>query len=369
MGFWHTGYQEHHQISSFWVEGQDVSLVVEHHCGQCGKFFQTIDKLVEHRFSNHPYLSAALLIRGREIGALPININTPLDPLDISIVNTDLALLNGRQIDLKKLAIQLSKLQNDTIFLTLSNSQLSSTYKINFNISSAEDLEGVENAFFELVKSKELTRSSIDKFILNTADFKSASIYINGLCEYFYGVLAKEGADSSSLSQGKYREKFNQSAEQLLDYSSTLSNYIKGLIAFHFNHFSEAKKFLNDGNIFNISSFFEQIFSGKDVDLEYYLIRESKFLENILVDEETNLILRTFRNTNPTRSDLNELYQEISDSKISDYGKVKIKILLIKLLLKCKIEKQAIQILTELKSLSNLESWVNQVIKKIEVMR
>jgi hypothetical protein len=369
MGFWHTGYVEHHQISSFWVEGQDVSLDIEHLCEQCGKVFQAIDKLIEHRFSIHPYQSTALLIRGREIGALPININTLLDPLDVSIVNTDSVLLNGRQIELKNLAIELSKLHNETISLTLSNAQLSSSYKINFNISSAEDLSGVENAFLELVKGKELTRDSIDKFILKTSDFKSASIYVNGLCQYFYGVLAKEGGESSSLSPIKYREKFNQSAEQLIDYSTVLSNYIKGLIAFHFNHFSEAKKFLNEGNIFNISSFFEKIFSGNDADLDDYLTIESKFLENILIDEETNLILRTFRNNNPTRADLNELCQEISAKKISDFGKLKIKILLIKLFIKCKIEKQAIPILIELKGLSNIESWANQLLIKIEEKR
>ena len=356
MGFWHTGYEEHHLVSSFWNPDETVDLLVEHKCEQCGKSFQTIDLLIEHRFGSHPYESPALLIRGREIGALPININTPLEPNDISVGNVVSAKLNGKQIDLSILRSKLSNVRQENIDLILSNDGLSSRYRINFNISSEEDLAGVEKEFLSLVEGKELSRSSIDKFIANTTIYKSAANYMDGLCEYFYGVLAKEGSESSSLSPGKYREKFNRSAEQLLDYSRTLANYIKGLIAFHFNHFPEAKKFLNEGNLFVVSSFYEEIFSGNDVDIGDY----------VLVDEETNLILQAFRGANPSRADLNRLDQEIYSDKISEFGKVKIKIVMIKLLLKCEIKKQAIPILRELKGLSNLEPWVNEVFRKIE---
>jgi hypothetical protein len=369
MGFWHTGYEEHHQVSSFWNPDEAVDLHVEHKCEQCKKSFQSIDFLIEHRFSAHPYESPVLLIRGKEIGALPININTLLEPKDISVGNVVTAIFNGSQIDLKELGLQLSKVRQQSIDLILSNDELSSRYRINFNISSVEDLAGVENQFLILVKSKELTISSIDKFIEKADFYKSATNYTDGLCEYLYGVLAKEGAKSSSLAPSKYREKFNRSAEQLMDYSSTLANYIKGLIAFHFNHFPEVKKFLNEGNLYSISSFYEQIFSGNDVDIENYATTESKLLENILLDAETNLILRAFRNANPSRADLIALDKESQSDKVSDFGKVKIKILMIKLFLKSKIEKQAIPILKELNGFSNLEPWTNQVIKKIELAR
>ena len=227
-------------------------------------------------------------------------------------------------------------------------------------------MAGVERAFLSLVEGKELNRSSIDKFISKSAIYKSAANYTDGLCEYFYGVLAKEGAQSSSLSQSKYREKFNRSAEQLVDYTGTLANFIKGLIAFHFNHFSESKNFLKHGNLFKMSCFYEQIFLGNDVDIDGYAAVETKLLENILIDEETNLILHAFRNTDPSRVDLNRLYQEVKSERLSEFGKVKIKILIIKLLVKSKMEKQAIPLLKDLKGLSNLEPWVNQVLIKIK---
>jgi len=369
MGFWTTGYEEHHQVSSFWNTDEAVDLCVEYKCEQCGKLFETIDFLIEHRFSAHSYECPILLIRGKEIGALPININTPLEPNDISFGNAIKAIFNGKQVDLKRLDLQLSSVRQENVDLILSNDELSSRYRINFNISSEEDLAGVEKEFFVLVDGKELTRSSINKFIKKTEVYKSAANYMDGLCEYFFGVLAKEGSESSSLSPGKYREKFNRATEQLIDCSRTIANYIKGLIAFHFNHFPEAKKFLNEGNLFIVSSFYEQIFSGNDVEIENYAIADSNLLENILVDEETNLILHAFRNTTPNRADLNKLYEEAKSDKVSEFGKIKIKILMIKLLLKYKIEKQAIQILVELKALSNLEPWVNRVFKKIELAR
>jgi hypothetical protein len=300
------------------------------------------------------------------LGALSIFINTPLAPSDIKIGNATSATLNGKEYVLGELVTQLSKVRQDNIDLILSNDGLSSRYRINFNISSKTDLEGVEKEFLILVESKELTRSSIDKFILKAAMYKSAANYMDGLSEYFYGVLAREGGKNSSLSQSKYREKFNRSAEQLVDYSRPLANFIKGLIAFHFNHFPEAKKFLNEGNLFKISSFYQQIFSGNDVDIKNYVIAETKLLENILVDEETNLILNAFRNNNPSRVDFNKLDEETRSDKISEFGKLKIKIIMIKLLIEYKIEKQAIPILRELKGLSNLEPWVNQVFRKIE---
>jgi hypothetical protein len=366
MGFWHTGYEEHHQVSSFWNADEAVDLRVEHKCERCGKSFADIDFLIEHRFSAHPFESPTLIIRGREIGSLPININTPLKPNDICYGNAFKAMLNGMQYELEELRLQLSKFHQESIDLILLNDELSSRYRINFNISSNSDLAGIEKEFLLLVESKELSRSSIDKFIANTIVYKSAANYMDGLCEYFYGVLAKEGSGSSSLSQSKYREKFNRSAEQLMDYSRTLANYVKGLIAFHFNHFPEAKKFLHEGNLFLISSFYEEIFSGNDVDIGDYVTIEGKILENILVDEETNLIIQAFRGINPSRADFNRLERETHSDKVSDFGKVKIKILMIKLLLKYEIKKQAIPILRELKSILNLEPWVNQVLKKIE---
>jgi predicted DNA binding protein len=84
------------------------------------------------------------------------------------------------------------------------------------------------------------------------------------------------------------------------------------------------------------------------------------------VDEETNLIINVFRNANPSRVDLNKLLEETRSDKISEFGKLKIKILVVKLLMQCKIERQAIPIIKELKGLSNLESWVDQALKKIE---
>jgi hypothetical protein len=366
MGFWHTGYEEHHQISSFWDSGQTLDLSVEYKCEQCGRTFQSVDFLVEHRFSAHPYKSPILFIRERQLGSLPININTPLNLEDISIGCASSAILNGKKMSLDELKQHLSKVRQENIDLILSNSELSLRYRINFNISSEEDLSGVESEFLRLVESKELTRSSIDRFILKAAPYKSATNYIDGLCEYFYGVLAKEGAESSSLLQSKYREKFNRSAGQLMDYSRPLANFVKGLIAFHFNHFLEARKFLNDGNLFKISGFYEQIFMGNDVEIKACESLATKFLENTLVDYETNLILNVFKNVDLSRVDLSNLDQEGQSDKLSEFGKIKIKILMIKLYIKSKNEKKAVPILKDLKGLSNLEPWVNKISKKIE---
>jgi hypothetical protein len=369
MGFWHTGYEEHHQVSTFWDSKESVNLKVEHKCEHCGKTFHKVDYLVEHRFGSHPYKSPFLLIRGKEIGSSSININSPLEPNDIFVGNTNTAILNQKEIDLARLNFQLSELRQQNVDLILSNSSLTSNYKINFNIASLEDLAGVEREFLTLVSGRELNGSSINMFISRTSIYKSAANYMNGLCQYFYGVLAKEGSKSSFLPPHKYREKFNSSAEELIDYSSQLANFIKGLIAFHFNHFPEAKKFLNEGTLFSISSFYDQIFLGNDIDIEVYPTTEGDLLENILVDEETNSILLAFRNVNPSRADLNVLDKESQSDKVSEFGKIKIKILMIKLFMKCKLEKQAIPILKELKSFSNLEPWVNQVLKKIEAIR
>lgn len=365
MGFWHTGYEEHHQVSSFWNSDESVNLCIEYKCEQCAESFNRLDLLVEHRFSAHPYETPTLLIRGKEAGSLPININTPLAPNEIAILNAVNSKINGSQVDLESVTLHLSKVQQENIDLILSNNELSSCYKLRFNISSYEDLLGVETEFLRLVQGRVLSISVINEFILKTLDYKSAANYVDGLCEYFYGVLAKEESEGSSLKPYKYREKFNRSAEELSDYSRTLANYIKGLIAFHFNHFAEAKSLLNDGNLFKISCFFDQIFSGNDVDFDGYLLAESQSLENMLIDEETNLVLNVFRNSNPSRADFISLEQGLRSTRVSEFGKVKLKILKVKLLIKYNDEKQAIPILKDLKSLTYIELWVSQVMKKI----
>ena len=61
-----------------------------------------------------------------------------------------------------------------------------------------------------------------------------------GICDYLYGVLAKERSHDASLSHEKYANKFNEAVEQLAAYDRPLARIIRSLVEFHFNHFEEA---------------------------------------------------------------------------------------------------------------------------------
>lgn len=213
-----------------------------YHCRHCDKAFGTPEELRIHRFEAHAYKRPLLFIRGIEVGTTPLRITQALRPDEVRASRYDSASVNGSPVSSTRLGQELARTTNDRLTVELANEGVAATFDITFEIASDADLIGVEGCFLAVARKRRLDRRAVEDFISAASEFPSAAGYCDGICEYLFAVLAKEGARDSSLPYEAYREKFNKSVESLKDFSRPLGNAIGAIIDFHFNHFSESEE-------------------------------------------------------------------------------------------------------------------------------
>src|SRR5689334_9460164 len=100
MGFWHTGYQEFHELTGLetWAPAPPT-----YHCAHCEAPFDCAEDVRIHRFASHPLRRPSLFVRGRELGTRPLRITQPLAAGDIRIDGCEQASLNGTEISVAAL--------------------------------------------------------------------------------------------------------------------------------------------------------------------------------------------------------------------------------------------------------------------------
>jgi hypothetical protein len=291
MGFWHTGYIEFHEPVGL-GDGYPPPPPV-YPCQHCGEEFLTPDDLRAHRFERHPFSRPVLMIRGFEIGSAPVRISRRLSPSQVEALKCETALLNGQPLPPKELGSQLSKLRNETVKIELWNGEIAATFELRICVAGEADLVGVERAFEEVRRQRRLDIRAIEDFIDAGRAFPSAVDYLDGICEYFYSVLAKERAEDSSLPYKQYRAKLSRSADRLKDFRRPLANTIQALIEFHFNHFREAEAFAPGFRVGLTSQRFSRWLTGdiaaaRTIPLSTFDDR----LEKSLTDFETERLLK-----------------------------------------------------------------------------
>jgi hypothetical protein len=260
MGFWHTGYIDFHEPVG--LEGSYPPETTVYQCQFCELTFDTADDLRTHRFDSHPYKRPLLFIRGLEVGTAQIRITRVLEPTEISVSRFDHARINGKSVTPKEFNKKLAKITNDRVAVELTNKGVSSRFDLSFEIASETDLEGVDSCFLAVARLRRLDLRSIEDFISTARRFPTALGYCDGICEYLYGVLAKERATDTSLSYPTYREKFGRAADLLKDFYRPLAQVIRALVAFHFNHFSDSLSLASNSRVGLAATRFDQWLSG-----------------------------------------------------------------------------------------------------------
>lgn len=292
MGFWHTGYMEFHE---------EVGLGDSHfrpeptvyRCKECDAQFDAFDALRAHRFEAHPYRTPLLLVRGIEAGATPIRVTRPLAPADIVVGRAQSAALNGRSVPLSRLPKLIAEIQNDRVSVGLENDGVRAEYELDITIANDADLAGVEKEFVRLASGRSLTVRAIEAFIAECRRYASAETYFDAVCHYLYGVLAKEQAPDSSLRYEVYRDRFNRAADALRDIERPLARIIRGLVEFHFNHYSDAAAIAPAGRLRAASqAFFDALSEGEWRPAKMPRLESRAEIEDLLTDHETLRILR-----------------------------------------------------------------------------
>lgn len=291
MGFWHTGYMEFHDEAGLGYTYQPQKPV--YHCQHCGQHFDSMDELRRHRFQLHPYTRPLLFVRGVELGATPFRVTRQAQPRDFVLERCTRGSLNGKPAKPDAIPKLLAEVNHDKVTVELANDGAPAIFELVFRIADEQHLTKVEASFLRFANQKILTVRALESFIQECRAFNTADDYYGGICDYLYGVLAKEGAPDSSLPYQEYLERFNRAADALLDYDRPLAHIVRSLVAFHFNHFEDAEVIAPPGRLRMASMRFEAVLKGILWDEVGTPAKKlSNALEDMLTDHETLRILR-----------------------------------------------------------------------------
>jgi len=289
MGFWHTGYLEHHEITGLGDYSPKL-LPPTFTCKDCGKICLSVDELSKHRFENHPSHRPTFFIRGKELGTESIRITRPLAEEDLDI-DCDRAFINGQKFSVDAVSQIIVRASTDVCRVKLYKGNISEEFELNFCIASEQDIRGIEMQFNKMIYGQRLDGRVVDSFINATEEFGSAIGYCDGICSYLYGVMAKERCSDSGLPHEKYVDKYNEAAKKMMDYERPLAMAIRSVIGFHFNHFSETSLLTDKGNVGRAASVYAdwmkasapRIDNGPDVHYDN--------IENAVMDFHTQRIV------------------------------------------------------------------------------
>jgi hypothetical protein len=151
--------------------------------------------------------------------------------------------------------------------VTLTNGDVSRTFEFEFALADEADLAGVDVALDRLVDGGELRPRTIDDFIMRSKRYLTASRYMSGLANYFYGVLAREGAAESGVldkSHGVgYEGKYDQAVGILGGFDRAPAEAICGIVAFHYNQFDRAMTKTKSQRVADVSLRFQAMVKGE----------------------------------------------------------------------------------------------------------
>ncbi len=245
MGFWHTGYFEHHELMSEGLIFGDNIAPPSFPCEQCGQEFARDTDLRLHVFDGHPTTRPVLLFRGRECSQGPLRVSGEIEPDDWKFLHVVEVTLGTASISPSEAAIALSQLRAGAIDLTLHGREVSREVEVIHRIVEDADLDGVDAAAKELTCSEALTLGAIQVFEETTASYLTARDYAAGVSNYLYGVLAREDSPQSGLLQqgaDAYREKYQRAVFLLGGFDRPAAEAICGMVAFHHNDFATAMR-------------------------------------------------------------------------------------------------------------------------------
>lgn len=327
MGFWHTGYIEFHEPVGFGEAFQPSPP--EYCCQHCSAVFDNADALLSHRFEAHPYNRPVLLISGNEVGNTPIRVTRKLSAADIRLGHCTDSWINGHKVSVGGLGKALAGKRVDTTIVKLSNGDVEAEFRLEFEIPNESDLDGIEQSFVTIAKKKRLDLRAVEEFISDSRGYATAVGYCDGICEYLYGVLAKERSPDSSLPYTSYHEKFMRAADKLKDYDRSLSRTISALIAFHFNQFDLAANMLPGARVCLVSERYERWVSGDPQGADKVLGKAlNERIEKLLSDYETDELLAiSLKKSDEIIKKAEELESRVRED-IPEFDKSKLRILL-----------------------------------------
>ena len=365
MGFWHTGYGEFHEPVGLGELPEPQPIIFK--CGECEVDFHSRDELYRHRFENHPQKRPIIVIQGIHLSSAPLKIRKPIIPSDVILNGVTSCFLNAKKVEPQSLGVIISKEKSKYFTIELINSDIKSSFKIDVDIASEEDLSGIETAFLRMARSENLSIHTISSFADECRNFESAKDYYDGICLYLFGVLAKEQHPDSALTRDKYIEYYNRAGNQLNGFNRVLASNIRALISFNFNQFSEAQQLAPPGRLNEAASAFCGALDGLPWHYSTaFSAVSANATEDLLTDRDTLIVLQSaslgVNQIKENVQDLNILLKRV----VGSFDRVKLEIILAEGYYAKKCKREARQIARKLRSIESTQAWAKNMLEKTE---
>jgi hypothetical protein len=270
MGFWHTGYFEFHEPDHGMDLGSWTPRPPKYPCKVCGAEFSGEADLRVHAFAGHPTEQPVLVLNGRECGQRRLLLTYQTSAEAWVVKNADAAWINGLQVVVSDALAQLAGQKNGFVDVRLGNGQLTRDFHFEFALAEKEDLEGVDSALDRLIQSEDLSRYTIDAFIMRSKKYPTAERYYAALAEYLYGLLEREadgeGQRPDAAHRGHYEDRFDAAVNVLGMFDRPAAEAICGIVAFHYNQFSRAMTKTRSDRVAKVSMRFEAMLEGQTWD-------------------------------------------------------------------------------------------------------
>lgn len=256
MGFWHTGYFEFHELDEPVLPKPPAKP--SHICLVCGAAFFSHRDLDVHEYSGHIRQQPTLILNGREVGRGRLYVTKPTSVHDWVFSNSDSVIVNGERSRPEAAAEILASKSKGFAEVIAQNGDIQQTYQFDFAFADAADLQGVDDALEAVIRGSTLSLGVIDTFIMESKRYPSASRYLDGIANYLYGVLAREGGSSE-----RYQSRYDTAVTILGEFDRPPAEAICGLVAFHYNHFEHAMSKTKSARVSDVSRRFTSLLRGR----------------------------------------------------------------------------------------------------------
>jgi len=213
---------------------------IVYECPRCSARFDSVQARREHFFAAHPYRKPELLLRGQPLGKGVTTIHAPLQAADWLLGSCEWIVLNGQAMTADALFQTLAECRQGFHVLELGNQDATERFELRFCIPELAELQRLEDVFATLFIDNALNVDDIRRFAEACTSLKTASEYLEGVCQYLYGVLAKDQRGDTQLDHAQYKERFNRALEALRHVDRPMARTMRGIINFSLNSFAQA---------------------------------------------------------------------------------------------------------------------------------
>lgn len=281
---------------------------ITYECPRCASQFNTLRERQEHFFLEHPFRNPALLLHGRKLSQTGTTISEPTQNKDWLLSNCDYAKLNNRKILPEDLFLCLTREQQGFHILELSNTDATERFELHFCIPKIEEILFLEENFRLFFTKNQFTVTNINLFYEACTPLKTITPYLEGICQYLYGVLAKDQRGNTEISHEKYKERFNQALEALRYINRPIAHAIRAAINFSRNSFAQTARQNYAPNLSIAASFFESLAGNKKTPKIFPNYHDTQ-LNYLPIDYATDQILRwTQLSQIQTKEELGNVY-------------------------------------------------------------